>query len=171
MKKSMKILASAVAAVALFVSSNTQAQVNDGDSRATRLGVGLNLGIPTTDGFNFAIGGDLRLQKDFSGNLSGLLSAGYTNFSPENDALDNIGYIPVKAGLKVFPVSKFYISGELGAGFGATEGQKTAFVWSPGIGYGFNNGVDVGVRYEEFTRDGGSLGQVALRLAYGFRLR
>jgi len=172
MKRSTKFIVSAVAAVALFINLELKAQTEPlGDSRATRLGIGLSLGAPTTDGLDFAIGGDVRLQKDFSGNVSGLLSAGYTNFSLDGEDSGSVGYIPVKAGIKVFPVSKFYISGELGAGFGTDDGQKTAFVWSPGIGYGFNNGLDLGVRYEEFSRDGGALGQVALRIAYGFRLR
>ena len=173
MKKSMKFIASAVAVVALLVNFSASAQTSEpvGDSKATRLGIGLNVGVPTTDGFDFAIGGDVRLQKDFSGNVSGMISAGYTSFSAEDDAIDNVGFIPVKAGLKVFPLPKFYISGELGAGFATEEGGKTAFVWAPGIGYGFNNGIDLGVRYEDFSREGTSLGQVALRVAYGFRLR
>ena len=168
----MKMIVSAAAAVALFMNLELQAQTREpsGDSRATRLGIGLSVGAPTTDGYDLGIGGDVRLQKDFSGNVSGMLSAGYTNFSFDGEDSGNIGFIPVKAGIKVFPISKFYISGELGAGFG-TDGQKTAFVWAPGIGYGFNNGVDLGVRYEEFSRDGGAVGQVALRIAYGFRLR
>jgi opacity protein-like surface antigen len=172
MKKISNLAVMAAAAVALLVTNTVKAQTSEagGDSKATRFGVGLSLGAPTTEGYNFAVGGDLRLQKDFSGNVSGILSAGYTNFSLENEDAGSFGFIPVKAGIKVFPKAKFYFSGELGAGIPTDSESKTAFLWAPGLGYGFNNGVDVGLRYEGFEVKGGSLGQVALRLAYGFRL-
>lgn len=185
MKKTKFLLASAVAAVAILIGSNnssaqTSTPVNDGDSKATRLGIGISAGLPTTDGYSFALGGDLRLQQDFTSNVSGLLSVGYNTFSLEDGPAtalgsDNLDYIPVKIGLKVFPVQRFYFSGEVGAGFPTRDGSKTAFVYAPGIGIGTNMGIDIGLRYEGMTGDANVLslknpGQVALRLAYGFRL-
>ncbi|WP_423149538.1 outer membrane beta-barrel protein [Rubrolithibacter danxiaensis] len=176
MKKTTKFIASAVAAAALLISSNLKAQTTEpaGDSHATRFGIGLSLGNATKDPWGFAIGGDLRLQKDFSSNVSGLLSAGYTNISVKDKfdglGIDSYDLIPVKAGIKVFPVERFYISGELGAGFGLDEGAKTSFIYAPGIGLGFNNGLDLGLRYEGYSVNNSNIGQVALRIAYGFRL-
>ncbi len=166
------LIFTAAAAVSMLITNNVSAQNSEpaGDSKALRLGVGLSLGAPTTKGYNFAVGGDLRLQKDFSGNVSGLLSAGYTNFSAEGENLGSFGFIPVKVGVKVFPMAKFYVSGELGAGIPTDNESKTAFLWAPGVGYGFNNGLDVGLRYEGFEVKNASLGQVALRFAYGFKL-
>ena len=166
MKTFIKPFAYAVAAFALLTSTLASAQT---DSKATRLGIGVSLGVPNND-FNFALGGDLRLQQDFSSNVSGLLSVGYTSFFPDDSNVDNFGVIPLKAGLKVFPTNSLYISGEAGAGFGTNEGAGTSFVWSPGVGYAFNNGLDLSLRYEGFTKDGSTLGQTALRIAYGFRL-
>lgn len=167
MKRSTKLIASAVAAVALFFSTNVNAQSDD--SKALRLGIGVDAGIPTTKGASFVIGGDLRLQKDFSSNISGMLSAGYNNWSLKNGG-GSFGMIPVKAGAKVFFAESAYFSGELGAGFGTESNSKTAFLWAPGVGYAFDNGLDLGLRYEGAERSGSSLGQVALRVAYGFRL-
>jgi hypothetical protein len=170
MKKNIyKSIVAAVAAVAFFT-TDVSAQTSEprGDSKDTRLGVGLSLGIPTNDLYNFAIGGDLRLQKDFSSNVSGIASLGYTNFSVDGENAGDVGFIPLKAGVKVFPVERFYISGELGAAFGTDDGQKTSFLYAPGIGLGFNNGLDLGLRYEKLTKY--DLGQVALRIAYGFNL-
>lgn len=170
-RKTINLITTVAATVALFFTTSANAQSTAaGDSKDTRLGIGLSLGVPTTDGFNFAIGGDLRLQKDFASNISGLLGVGYTNFSAKGEDAGSIGYIPVKAGIKVFPMERFYVSGELGAAFGTDKGQGTAFVYAPGIGVGFNNGLDLGLRYEGFSQDGGNLGQVALRIAYGFNL-
>ena len=178
MIRSKKLIASAVAAFAIFIGINTaSAQTSDqqGDSQAWRLGAGVSAGLPTNDDYNIALGGDLRLQKDFFSNISGTLSAGYTNFSVKDEAkprLDHTskGYIPVKAGIKIFPVARFYISGEVGAAFGTDEGQGTALVYAPGIGVGTNTGIDLGLRYEGFAQDDVNLGQVALRVAYGFKL-
>lgn len=172
MKKSTKLVASAVAAVAMFIGVNTaSAQTSNqrDDSQAWRLGVGASVGLPTNDAYSIALGGDVRLQKDFFSNISGTLSAGYTNFSVK-DVDASVGFIPVKAGIKIFPVQRFYISGEVGAGFGTDKGQGTALVYAPGIGLGFNNGLDLGVRYEGFVLNDVNIDQVALRLAYGFKL-
>ena len=177
MKRSTNFVATAVAAVAMFIGVNSaSAQTNERpDSQAWRLGVGVSAGLPTNDAYHLAVGGDVRLQKDFFSNISGTLSAGYTNFSLKDDLKvpggpTSVGYIPVKAGIKIFPTERFYISGEVGAGFGTDKGQGTALVYAPGIGLGFNNGLDVGVRYEGFTQNNTNLDQVALRLAYGFNL-
>jgi hypothetical protein len=169
MKNSTKFFATAVAAVALFFTTNVNAQSDD--SKALRLGIGLNAGLPTTKAYGFVIGGDLRLQKDFSSNISGILSAGYNSWSRKDSyGGGSYGMIPVKAGAKVFFAESAYFSGELGAGFGTESGSKTAFLWAPGIGYGFDSGLDLGLRYEGAEVKGASLGQVALRIAYGFKL-
>ncbi len=170
MKKSTKLIASAAAAVALFFTMNANAQSTD--SKALRLGIGVNAGVPTkADPYGFVLGGDVRLQKDFSSNVSGLLSAGYNSWMLKDEfGGGSNGMIPVKAGAKVFLAESVYLSGELGAGFGTKSGSKTAFLWAPGVGYGFDNGLDIGLRYEGAEYSGGSLGQVALRVAYGFRL-
>lgn len=167
MNRTTKFLASTAAVVALFFTTTANAQ--SGDSKATRLGIGLNLGIPTSEGASFVAGGDLRLQKDFSSNISGLLSAGYNHWTLKNDA-GSFGMIPVKAGAKVFFAESAYFSGELGAGFSTEDGGGTSFLWAPGVGYGFDNGLDLGLRYEGAQRNGSSIGQVALRIAYGFKL-
>ncbi|MBC8053212.1 MAG: hypothetical protein H7Y13_09110 [Sphingobacteriaceae bacterium] len=173
MKRNTNRFFSTVAAtVALFFTLNAQAQTEPaGDSKDTRLGIGFSAGIPTNDAYNIALGGDLRLQKDFSSNVSGLLSAGYTNFSIKDDlGGGSYGFIPVKVGVKIFPVQRFYFSGELGAAFGTDKGQETAFLYAPGIGMGFNKGIDLGLRYEGLSVNNTNLGQVALRIAYGFNL-
>jgi hypothetical protein len=169
MKNSTKLIVSAVAAVALFFTTNVNAQ--SGDSKALRLGIGVNAGLPTNDAYSFVIGGDLRLQKDFSSNISGLLSAGYNSWSVKDElGGGSVGMIPVKAGAKIFFAESAYFSGELGAGFATKDNGSTAFLWAPGVGYGFDNGLDLGLRYEGAEYKGGSLGQVALRVAYGFKL-
>lgn len=170
-RNTINLLSTVAATVALFFSANVSAQETKGDSKDTRLGIGLSLGLPTNDAYNIAVGGDLRLQKDFYSNVSGILSLGYTNFSVKDElGGGSYGFVPLKAGIKVFPKERFYFSGEIGAAFGTDEGQGTGFLYAPGIGLGFNNGLDLGLRYEGLSQNGGNLGQVALRIAYGFNL-
>ncbi len=168
-----KIFVSAVAAIALFFTTSLTAQAQEpaGDSRALRLGIGVSAGIPTTTGYSFAFGVDARLQKDFTDNISGILSVGYNNFSFKDSwGGGSYDFIPVKAGAKIFVAESLYVSGELGAGFATTSGGGTSFLYAPGVGYAWNSGLDLGVRYEGASQNGGTLGQVALRVAYGFRL-
>ncbi len=164
MKNSLKSLIGLGLATSLFLTVEAKAQ----DSRDTRLGIGLNLGTGTKKPLDgFAVGGDVRLQKDFAGPLSGTLTTGYQSFDGKD--VDAVGFIPVKAGLKGFIGENFYLGGEVGAGFGVTEGTKTSFVWSPTIGYAFNNGLDIGVKYEDYAKKNYPK-QVALRVGYGFNL-
>ncbi len=165
-----KIALSLTFVAAVLCAPRAFAQTSDGDSRNFRLGIGGSIGAVTNDGYSVALGADLKVQKDFTSNISGTLSGGYTNFSFDGKNTGSIGFIPLKAGVKIFPREFFYVTGEVGAGFGTDEGQKTAFVWAPGVGMGLNNGIDLGLRYEGFSRSGSTLSQVALRVAYGFNL-
>ena len=134
-----------------------------------RLGFGLNAGAATGDFFNFALGGDVRLQYDMSERTSLTLTTGYTHLFGEEDEIDDLGFIPAKVGFKGFIWGdRFYLLGEVGAGFAVTgDYDETTFLWSPGFGYA-NDVIDLSLRYEgmgDFQTD-----QIALRLAYGFKL-
>ena len=134
-----------------------------------RLGFGLNAGAATGDFFNFALGGDVRLQYDMSERTSLTLTTGYTHLFAEEDEINDLGFIPAKVGFKGFIWGdRFYLLGEVGAGFAVTgDYDETTFLWSPGLGYA-NDVIDLSLRYEgmgDFQTD-----QIALRLAYGFKL-
>jgi len=174
MKLSTKLMATTVAAVGLFFSTNVNAQ----ESR--KFGIGLSLGVPTTDFYSFAIGADARMQFDLTKRLSVPVAAGYNHYIAKDNAsnLPDYGYIPVKTGLKYFfdpSGSGLYAMGEVGAAFGVTSDAKTTFLYAPTVGYSFSSGLDLGVRYENTGRGvdrvgAPEMGQVALRIAYGFKL-
>jgi hypothetical protein len=181
MKKATKLVAGAVAALALFFTTNVNAQ--DGH----KFGIGLNVGVPTGDEYNFALGADARVQFDVSKQLSIPITVGYTNYFAKDYTINSttfkgqdLGYIPVKAGAKIFfneSGSGLYGLAEVGAAFGVTKDAKTGFLYSPAIGYSFNSGLDVGVKYEGISNAreqtiqySKNTGQVALRIAYGFKI-
>ncbi len=161
MKRLMNVIIPA--AMALFAGTQAMAQ----KANPVRLGVGINAGIATNKTAGFVLGGDLRLQQSMGKSVSWTLTPGYTHFF-KKDLFAGAGVVPVKAGLKFFPAPNFYLAAEAGAGFFTDKGLGTSFVYSPYAGFAFKN-LDVSVKYENFTKYEFTQ-QVALRLAYGFKL-
>lgn len=139
------------------------------------IGFGVNSGLATGEAFKYTLGGDIRAEKTFSNRVTGTLSAGFTHFFEKDHFRGFSQYgspynvIPVKAGLKYFVGRQLYVGGELGAGF-AFEQWDTSFLWSPSIGLAFNNGLDLSLRYEDFTKSPATKA-ISLRLGYNIAAR
>jgi hypothetical protein len=184
LKTTTKWIAAIAATVILIAGSNVQAQTTTRltakDSKnVLRLGLGLEGGYATKNFSNFELGGTARLQYDLASNLSLMLTPGFYHFfakEGESQITDkglfnnDLNMIPVKAGLKSFFAQNFYLSAEAGAGFELNHAKETKLILSPGIGYAGNKGLDLGVRYENFSGNHSNYGIIGLRLAYGFRL-
>lgn len=186
MKMKAKIKMIALAVIAVLFTHGALAQTTE-ENKATnydqgfRLGFGLSGGYVFDDPYDFALGGDARIQYDLSKRYSVTLTTGFNNlFVSGND----LGFIPVKAGFKGFWwEDQFYAMGEAGAGFAVTNGyDQTSLILSPSIGYA-NKNFDVSLRYEYYpdfpivttpSVFGGTVGkgtgQIGLRIAYGFKL-
>lgn len=140
-----------------------------------RIEFGIDPGVPITKPFKYSLGGDVRLQKQFSSRIAGTLTAGFSHYFEKAHYADFPQYsspfnvIPVKGGVKLFLANNFYVGGEAGAGFGMEE-WGTSFLWSPSLGLAFSNGIDLSVKYEDYTRNS-TTKDIALRLAYGFNTR
>jgi hypothetical protein len=145
-----------------------------------KFSIGLEAGLPVgsyKDVSSFVIGGSLKYDHPIAENTFVTGSAGYNKFISKSDFKD-IGYsfygIPVKVGVKYFFAESFYGEAQLGAAFtrasadNTPSSSKTAFAYAPGIGYSFGGGVDLGVRYEGWAISGGTISQIAARLAYSF---
>ena len=174
---SKKLAAVASTILTLLLCSEIQSQTTTPIkyNQGFRLGFGLNGGIPSNKKYDWALGGDVRLQYDLSKKTSLTLTTGFTNLfhysKIENETLTtkDLGYIPAKAGFKAFIwEDRYYVLGEAGAAFAVTNNyDKTSFVWSPGFGFATKY-VDISVRYEDVPKF--KTNQIALRLAYGFKL-
>ncbi len=165
-----KIKLSISIAIFLMFSSLTNAQETKEKNydKGFKFGFGINGGLPTDNAYNFSLGADARLQYDLSQRTSLTLTTGFTNLFIDDNVKD-LGFIPVKFGFKAFVwENRFYVLGEVGAGFAVTNGyDDTFFLWAPGIGYA-NKSFDVSLRYEDYNEF--KTNQIALRLAYGFKL-
>ena len=170
MKKSGNLKMLCLALITLLYANTTFAQDSEikNYDQGFRLGFGINGGIPTDKDYDWALGGDVRLQYDLTKRASLTLTTGFTNLFKGDDAKD-LGFIPAKVGFKAFVwEDQFYVLGEVGAGFAVTNGYNdTTFLWAPGIGYA-NKYIDLSVRYEDYHDF--RTNQVALRVAYGFDL-
>ena len=180
MKKFTKISGFFAVATALLFSASATAQDTSVENydQGFRLGFGANIGAVVDDPYDFALGADVRLQYDLSARYSIVLTTGFTNLFIGDDAKD-LGFIPAKLGFKAFVwEDRFYVLAEAGAGFAVTNDyDKTTLILAPGIGYA-NKSFDLSLRYEHYNDfpaiDNGQydegVGQIALRLAYGFKI-
>jgi hypothetical protein len=178
MRKTFNIKTVITAAAMVLGVATTSAQEATNYDQGFRLGFGVSGGLPLDDPYDFNLGADARLQYDLSKKYSLTLTTGFSNMFVSGDDND-LGYIPAKAGFKAFVLKdQLYLMGEVGAAFAVTNGyDKTSFLISPAIGYA-TDVIDISLRYEHFsdfpvlknnvTTDG--LGQISLRLAYGFKL-
>ncbi|WP_183563636.1 outer membrane beta-barrel protein [Mucilaginibacter sp. SP1R1] len=152
-----------------------------------RLSAGVEAGLPVgklNNNYNWNFGGSL--QADFpilKDQLYATVNAGFNNiYADKTTNAPDIQLIPVKAGLKYFPVKNFYVQGEAGASFIANKSdlgvtKSAVFVYAPQVGVLFNVGgknyIDAGVRYEsnsKFYTDGNTSNFIGLRVAYAFSL-
>lgn len=183
MKTTKKITLVLVLAISMLFSTNSNAQ----DTKAAtnydqgfRLGVALNAGYAAHDPYKLTLGADARVQYDLSKRYSATLTIGFTNLFVSKVDGSDLGFIPAKIGFKAFIWNdQFYVMGEAGAAFAVTNHyHKTSLLLAPSIGYATKY-VDISLHYEfynDFARwnNNGSLGkgvgQVGVRLAYGFQL-
>lgn len=179
--KKIKMLS--IVAVSTMFANNIQAQdaaPAKNYDQGFKLGFGVSGGYATQDPYKLALGADARLQYDLTKRYSLTLTTGFSNlFVSEADGSD-LGFIPAKAGFKAFVWNdEFYVMGEAGAAFAVTNGyNQTSLLLAPSIGYA-SKYIDVSLRYEHYSdfptvnnsgTAGKGLGQVGVRLAYGFDL-
>ncbi len=180
MKMTEKIKILFVFVIAIMFAGNANAQETAKYDQGFRLGFGANAGYSIDDPYKLALGADARVQYDLSKRYSLTLTTGFTNLFVSKADGSDLGFIPAKAGFKAFIWNdQFYVMGEAGAAFAITNGyNKTSLLVSPTIGYATKY-IDLSVHYEHYSdfakvNNNGSVGkgvgQVGVRLAYGFAL-
>jgi hypothetical protein len=191
MKSTLKISALALAFAAFTFSAKAQttpASASTTTSGGVRFSIGVDAGIPSgslSNSYNWNLGGSVQADIPVANQLFVTVNAGYNNIygkTIDGISAPNIQLLPVKAGLKFFPVNNFYIQGEAGAAFALNKSDvgfnnTAAFVYAPQVGYQFQLGgknyIDAGVRYEASTKfnsniDDSKVNFFGLRVAYGF---
>jgi len=188
MKTTFKISALALAFAAFSFGAKAQSTTSTTTNSGIKLSIGVDAGIPVgsfNNGYNFNLGGSVQAEIPVVKQLFVTVNAGYDNiFSKTINSYSgpNIQLIPVKAGLKFFPIQNFYIQGEAGAAFVANKSdlgasKSTLFAYAPQVGVQFpvspKSFIDAGIRFESnspLVTNGDNLNFIGLRLAYGFGL-
>lgn len=192
MKSTLKIAALVLAFAGLSYSAKAQTTPTSTSTTTPsgiRYSIGVETGVPVSnfkDSHKWNLGGSVQADIPVASQLFVTVNAGFNNFFGKTVAgikAPNVQLLPVKAGLKFFPVANFYIQGEAGAAFLLNKAdtyndKSTAFVWAPQIGVQFpvsasGNFIDAGIRYESTSNyvtnfDNSKVKFVGLRLAYGF---
>jgi len=190
MKQTRKIgiLSALLVSLAFAGIAQTTPASSKADKQEFRLSAGPESGVPIgdlSDGYNWNFGGSVQADIPVIQSLYVTVNAGYNNFFVKNHQTKvpdkNLQLIPVKAGLKYFPVGNiFYVQGEAGVSFLANKSdlgadKSAAFVYAPQIGalvkLADRNYIDVGFRFESnsaFYSGGNTNNFLGLRVAYAF---
>ncbi|MFD0795103.1 outer membrane beta-barrel protein [Mucilaginibacter litoreus] len=187
MKRTLKI-ATLILALAGFTYTAKAQTATTTTKSGVRYSIGVETGIPVgnfNDVSKWNLGGSVQADIPVANQVFVTVNAGYNNFFGEtvgNIEYNNVQLLPVKAGVKYFPVQNFYIQGEAGAAFLLNKAdtfndKSAAFLWAPQIGVQFpvsasGNFIDAGIRYESTSNYISNIDSkvqfVGLRLAYGF---
>lgn len=144
-----------------------------------KLSIGAEIALPTSLGTKDLLlaGGSLQYEYPVGKSVSVTGSGGYISlFSTDKNVPGNVGFIPVKAGIKYYFGNSFYAATELGATIGTDEGVGTGLAFSAGLGTSLavspKSNVDLGVRFETWPQHGSfsNLSFVGFRAAYAFGL-
>jgi hypothetical protein len=157
-------------ALAAISFTSVSAQVN----RPVSFGGGIRLGLPVGDfgkGYALGIGGEIEGEARLASNVAIPFSAGYTRFIGEKIGgvrIPGVGLIPILAGIRIYPASNFFVGGKLGYGILMGDGDSEgAFNYEPQIGYNGSR-VRVGFGYNGLTKEGETLGHLALVTIFKF---
>jgi hypothetical protein len=168
-----KILLSAIAV--FFGLNHSLAQ-----SSESKIGLGLEAAFPVGDfkqTADYAIGVSLLYQKPVAQNLSITGNVGYLRFhgpAVYSSIKYKQGFVPIKAGARYFIVPHIYGAAELGVAFSTANGygSGTFFIYTPSLGTEFpvsrTGTIDIGLRYESWTRSTGTLSFAGIGAGYNF---
>ena len=145
----------------------------------TKFGIALETGLPVGDAdevYSVGLGGSAKVEIPVTDPFAVTVSAGYMALQVKDELEPTLGdqreFIPIKAGAKYYFGRNFFGEGELGASIPTEDEDDTAFAYAPGIGVTLpvaeRTAIDVGVRYEGWTKDAGDIDQVGLRAVIKF---
>ncbi len=169
-----KLLFGCALALFAFTSASAQSSGSGTDRAGFKVGAGLNVLFPVSNGELYSVGAgvDLLGQYYVSENVAITADLGYTSLMVKSKYKDigfksSYGIIPIRAGVRFFPSEQFYLGGKVGVGIGTGEGSTTLTAYSFGAGYMLSSKLDIGLNYDGYSKNG-SMGWLGLRLGYTF---
>lgn len=155
----------------VVVSFAATAQSKTVTSTGFQFGGGLRVGLPVgdvSDFSSFVLGAELQGEHMFSPTVSGTITTGYTRFFGKDFTLgsttfkgEDFGYIPILAGIRIYPSPGFFIGGKAGISVSTESGGGTAFTYEPQIGYNCRRS-QIALGYQAQSEDGSTNGHIGL---------
>ncbi len=149
------------------------------------IGVGGDLSLPTGDFgayYKSGIGGYVKAMLGVGQAGAVTFTTGYSSFKEAGDFEDftsTQGVAPLLIGYR-HSFNGFFVEPQIGYGIytyketSAENGYYTesggAFTWAAGVGYVFNNKIEVSARYQIGSSEGESASMFGLRVGYNFSL-
>lgn len=158
-----------------FIAQASTAQQTSNSPYPVRPRVNLDLGVSFPSGdygglFDVGFGGSGGLDIPVTRALYATGNAGVTSFYRKDS--ETRTFIPMKVGAKYYFSRMIYGQAEIGTSVGVQQGAGTAFIFAPGVGISYpisdKSSINLGLRYESWSRDGGNLEQVAFKAGYQF---
>jgi hypothetical protein len=151
---------------------------------APKLSIGADFGIPTgtvSQVYSSVIGASAKLElPTVTPGLKFMFTAGYSDFmikSEYSSVFTSASYTQLEAGARYYFIPMIYIEGDFGVSINLNKNyseQKIGLAYDPAIGINLpintSSAVDIGFRYDGRVESGGTISQVALRVAYKFNL-
>ena len=166
-------------ALTVLVTVGSFAQDKKKASGGTSFSVGVEAGLPIGDLKEFSslgIGGSAKAAFGIFEGGAVTVSAGYMTFSGKTITIGgqsfkagSLNVIPVKVGLRYMLGGGIYGEPQLGMSF-IGNGGGSAFTYAAGLGTIINNQIDIGVRYEAFSKNSSTSSFIGARVAYNFGL-
>ncbi len=157
----------------------TGAFAQKGSDTKGHFSIGPEIGFATgdfNDSHSIGIGATAQGEVNIAKSTNLTLTMGFISYAGRSYGAGlkykAAGIVPVKAGVKYFLSEGFYAGAQFGAGFFTNSGGGTAFAYTGMLGYEFNTktdkAVDVSLKYDGYSKNGGRLGAAGIRLAYRF---
>lgn len=169
----MKKIKICLLALTVLVAATSFGQDDKKKASGNSLSVGAEVGLPMGAFGDFAslgLGGSAKAAFGIFEGGAVTLSAGYVTFSGKEIVAGfkapSTNLIPVKVGLRYNLGGSIYAEPQLGMTF-IGNGGGSAFTYAAGVGTMINNQIDIGVRYEAFSK-GGTSSFIGARVAYNF---
>ena len=163
-----------VSAIAFFAFTSASAQSSENSGSKFKIGGGINVLFPVSNADLYSVGAgiDLLAQYNLAPNVAITGDLGYTSLMIKSKYKDlgyksSTGIIPIRAGIRFYPSSEFYLGGKVGVGIGTGTGSSTLTAYSFGAGYMLSPKLDIGVNYDGYSKNG-SMSFLGARIGYTF---
>jgi hypothetical protein len=148
------------------------------------IGVGADLSLPMSDfanDFKTGMGGYVKAMLGVAQSGAVTFTTGYSGFKEIADfdeTTTTAAIVPLLIGYR-HNFNGFFVEPQIGYGIypykhNSEDGFYTdtggAFTWAAGVGYVFNNNIEVSARYQSGSSTGITVGVFGLRLGYNFSL-